>query len=198
MVRIKSWAFWEKAFDSVSRIWFFILSFVVVFAAKGKHHWSALSVPWLLELWGHVTEFSMRLWTFPSHWHVGSEINPGLLLAVFLPALLFESSFSMEIHQIKVWTWTYVRHKEICLQLWCLCVCKQMKAPVEFFTSQCGIQFPVVIYFPTIAITFGWPFCCLDLHNLFEVDMHLNLEPRWNTYVVIKVHHRRMIFLVHL
>ncbi|XP_031491543.1 sodium/hydrogen exchanger 8 isoform X2 [Nymphaea colorata] len=34
----------------------------------------------------------IRLW---------SEINPGLLLAVFLPALLFESSFSMEIHQIK-------------------------------------------------------------------------------------------------
>ncbi|CAL0329851.1 unnamed protein product [Lupinus luteus] len=34
----------------------------------------------------------IRLW---------SEIDPDLLLAVFLPALLFESSFSMEIHQIK-------------------------------------------------------------------------------------------------
>lgn len=35
----------------------------------------------------------IRLW---------SEIDPELLLAVFLPALLFESSFSMEVHQIKV------------------------------------------------------------------------------------------------
>ncbi|KAF6168632.1 hypothetical protein GIB67_005244 [Kingdonia uniflora] len=34
----------------------------------------------------------IRLW---------ANINPDLLLAVFLPALLFESSFSMEIHQIK-------------------------------------------------------------------------------------------------
>ncbi|KAF8655896.1 hypothetical protein HU200_060850 [Digitaria exilis] len=32
---------------------------------------------------------------------LGANINPDLLLAVFLPALLFESSFSMEIHQIK-------------------------------------------------------------------------------------------------
>ncbi|XP_042501434.1 sodium/hydrogen exchanger 8-like [Macadamia integrifolia] len=30
-----------------------------------------------------------------------ANINPDLLLAVFLPALLFESSFSMEVHQIK-------------------------------------------------------------------------------------------------
>ncbi|XP_010496350.1 PREDICTED: sodium/hydrogen exchanger 8 isoform X1 [Camelina sativa] len=29
------------------------------------------------------------------------DINPDLLLAVFLPALLFESSFSMDVHQIK-------------------------------------------------------------------------------------------------
>ncbi|KAG2622513.1 hypothetical protein PVAP13_3NG262700 [Panicum virgatum] len=32
---------------------------------------------------------------------IRASINPDLLLAVFLPALLFESSFSMEIHQIK-------------------------------------------------------------------------------------------------
>ncbi|XP_015957926.1 sodium/hydrogen exchanger 8 [Arachis duranensis] len=32
---------------------------------------------------------------------IWAEINPELLLAVFLPALLFESSFSMEVHQIK-------------------------------------------------------------------------------------------------
>ncbi|KAM7269962.1 hypothetical protein ACFE04_029176 [Oxalis oulophora] len=32
---------------------------------------------------------------------LGAHIDPDLLLAVFLPALLFESSFSMEIHQIK-------------------------------------------------------------------------------------------------
>ncbi|XP_042484724.1 sodium/hydrogen exchanger 8-like [Macadamia integrifolia] len=30
-----------------------------------------------------------------------ANINPDLLLAVFLPAFLFESSFSMEVHQIK-------------------------------------------------------------------------------------------------
>ncbi|KAJ6431618.1 hypothetical protein OIU84_018992 [Salix udensis] len=34
----------------------------------------------------------IRLW---------AHIDPDLLLAIFLPALLFESSFSMEIHQIK-------------------------------------------------------------------------------------------------
>ncbi|WOL01002.1 sodium/hydrogen exchanger 8 [Canna indica] len=34
----------------------------------------------------------IRLW---------ANINPNLLLSVFLPALLFESSFSMEVHQIK-------------------------------------------------------------------------------------------------
>ncbi|KAE9450810.1 hypothetical protein C3L33_17290, partial [Rhododendron williamsianum] len=32
---------------------------------------------------------------------VRANIDPNLLLAVFLPALLFESSFSMEVHQIK-------------------------------------------------------------------------------------------------
>ncbi|KAK8942058.1 Sodium/hydrogen exchanger 7 [Platanthera guangdongensis] len=32
---------------------------------------------------------------------IWANINPDLLLSVFLPALLFESSFSMEVHQIK-------------------------------------------------------------------------------------------------
>ncbi|KAK3003159.1 hypothetical protein RJ639_018925, partial [Escallonia herrerae] len=32
---------------------------------------------------------------------IWAKIDPDLLLAVFLPALLFESSFSMEVHQIK-------------------------------------------------------------------------------------------------
>ncbi|CAA0811542.1 Sodium/hydrogen exchanger 7 [Striga hermonthica] len=32
---------------------------------------------------------------------IWADIDPDLLLAVFLPALLFESSFSMEVHQIK-------------------------------------------------------------------------------------------------
>ncbi|XP_057996548.1 sodium/hydrogen exchanger 8 [Hevea brasiliensis] len=32
---------------------------------------------------------------------LGANIDPDILLAVFLPALLFESSFSMEMHQIK-------------------------------------------------------------------------------------------------
>lgn len=35
---------------------------------------------------------SIRVW---------SDINPNLILFIFLPALLFESSFAMEIHQIK-------------------------------------------------------------------------------------------------
>ncbi|RWW20232.1 hypothetical protein GW17_00015669 [Ensete ventricosum] len=35
----------------------------------------------------------IRLW---------ANINPNLLLSVFLPALLFESSFSLEVHQIKL------------------------------------------------------------------------------------------------
>ncbi|KAL3652883.1 Son of sevenless 1 [Castilleja foliolosa] len=47
---------------------------------------------------------------FGTHHHLGkigngirlwADIDPDLLLAVFLPALLFESSFSMEVHQIK-------------------------------------------------------------------------------------------------
>ncbi|OIT22168.1 PREDICTED: sodium/hydrogen exchanger 7-like, partial [Nicotiana attenuata] len=32
---------------------------------------------------------------------IWANIDPDLLLAVFLPALLFESAFSMEVHQIK-------------------------------------------------------------------------------------------------
>ncbi|KAM0854260.1 hypothetical protein ACQ4PT_050537 [Festuca glaucescens] len=32
---------------------------------------------------------------------LGANINPDLLLAAFLPALLFESAFSMDAHQIK-------------------------------------------------------------------------------------------------
>ncbi|XP_031384189.1 sodium/hydrogen exchanger 7 isoform X2 [Punica granatum] len=47
---------------------------------------------------------------YGTHHHLGkigdgiriwAGINPDLLLAVFLPALLFESSFAMEVHQIK-------------------------------------------------------------------------------------------------
>lgn len=46
--------------------------------------------------------FSSSVNYYPSNSIAGANINPDLLLAVFLPALLFESSFSMEIHQIKV------------------------------------------------------------------------------------------------
>ncbi|OIV91667.1 hypothetical protein TanjilG_26520 [Lupinus angustifolius] len=42
-----------------------------------------------------------RLGKIGSGIRIWSEIDPDLLLAVFLPALLFESAFSMEIHQIK-------------------------------------------------------------------------------------------------
>ncbi|KAL6579562.1 Son of sevenless 1 [Orobanche minor] len=41
---------------------------------------------------------------YGTHHHlgkIGADIDPDLLLAVFLPALLFESSFSIEVHQIK-------------------------------------------------------------------------------------------------
>ncbi|GKU97566.1 hypothetical protein SLEP1_g10702 [Rubroshorea leprosula] len=41
---------------------------------------------------------SILLYSFPRLW---AEIDPDLLLAVFLPPLLFESAFSMEVHQIK-------------------------------------------------------------------------------------------------
>lgn len=34
--------------------------------------------------------------------HEGGDINADLLLASFLPVLLFESTFSMDAHQIKV------------------------------------------------------------------------------------------------
>jgi NhaP-type Na+/H+ or K+/H+ antiporter len=44
---------------------------------------------------------SFLLINFPPEFS-GASIDPELLLAVFLPALLFESAFSMEIHQIKV------------------------------------------------------------------------------------------------
>jgi hypothetical protein len=46
--------------------------------------------------------FNLRNFNLHFFLYVGSEIDPELLLAVFLPALLFESSFSMEVHQIKV------------------------------------------------------------------------------------------------
>ncbi|CAN1336347.1 Sodium/hydrogen exchanger 7 [Linum perenne] len=39
---------------------------------------------------------------------IWARIDPDLLLAVFLPALLFESSFSMELHQIKVQSYSAV------------------------------------------------------------------------------------------
>ncbi|XP_047330255.1 sodium/hydrogen exchanger 8 [Impatiens glandulifera] len=44
---------------------------------------------------------SHQLGKFGNGIRIWANINPDLLLAVFLPALLFESSFSMEIHQIK-------------------------------------------------------------------------------------------------
>jgi hypothetical protein len=46
--------------------------------------------------------FNVRNFNLHFFLYAGSEIDPELLLAVFLPALLFESSFSMEVHQIKV------------------------------------------------------------------------------------------------
>ena len=45
-----------------------------------------------------------------------ANIDPDLLLAVFLPALLFESSFSMEVHQIKV-SFLYLLVLVICVMV---------------------------------------------------------------------------------
>ncbi|KZV31394.1 hypothetical protein F511_05498 [Dorcoceras hygrometricum] len=42
---------------------------------------------------------------------IWANINPDLLLAVFLPALLFESSFLMEVHQIKTMSGIAPRRK---------------------------------------------------------------------------------------
>jgi hypothetical protein len=36
------------------------------------------------------------------HTCAGANIEPGLILFIFLPALLFESSMSLEIHQVRV------------------------------------------------------------------------------------------------
>ncbi|KAM0854259.1 hypothetical protein ACQ4PT_050537 [Festuca glaucescens] len=47
---------------------------------------------------------------------LGANINPDLLLAAFLPALLFESAFSMDAHQIK-FTFPYDWNLEISLLL---------------------------------------------------------------------------------
>ncbi|XP_010276296.1 PREDICTED: sodium/hydrogen exchanger 8 [Nelumbo nucifera] len=44
---------------------------------------------------------SLRLGKVGDGIRLWANIDPDLLLAVFLPALLFESSFSMEVHQIK-------------------------------------------------------------------------------------------------
>ncbi|XP_050231835.1 sodium/hydrogen exchanger 8-like [Mercurialis annua] len=44
---------------------------------------------------------NLQLGKFGDSIRIWARINPDLLLAVFLPVLLFESSFSMEMHQIK-------------------------------------------------------------------------------------------------
>lgn len=44
---------------------------------------------------------SRRLGKIGNGIRIWANIDPDLLLAVFLPALLFESSFSLEVHQIK-------------------------------------------------------------------------------------------------
>lgn len=49
-----------------------------------------------MKSWNQVLRFMIGLL------FAGAGINPDLILFVFLPALLFESSFAMHFHQIKV------------------------------------------------------------------------------------------------
>lgn len=77
-----------------SRVSFEMMDFkaAFLFSSYKFNAWFA-NLIWM-KLWNHLT---LMFWWIP-----GAGIDPDLLLAVFLPALLFESSFSMEVHQIKV------------------------------------------------------------------------------------------------
>lgn len=48
----------------------------------------------------------------------GAKIDPNLILFVFLPALLFESSFAMDFHQIKVCIYSALYEENLCHDSW--------------------------------------------------------------------------------
>nr|ACF05808.1 Na+/H+ antiporter protein [Limonium gmelinii] len=65
---------------------------------------------------------------------IWENINPDLLLAVFLPALLFESSFSMEIHQIKrcIWQMVLLAGPGVLLSTFCLGAALKVSFPYDW------------------------------------------------------------------
>ncbi|RHN42305.1 putative cation/H+ exchanger, cation/H+ exchanger, CPA1 family [Medicago truncatula] len=86
---------------------FFFLSLIL--GAACRHLFHGTRVPYTVSLL--ILGIAIGSLEYGTHHRLGmlgngirlwSEIDPELLLAVFLPALLFESSFSMEVHQIKV------------------------------------------------------------------------------------------------
>ncbi|KAL6566294.1 Son of sevenless 1 [Orobanche gracilis] len=85
---------------------FFGISLVLGIACR--HGLKGTRVPYTVALL--VLGIGLGALEYGTHHHLGkigngirlwADIDPDLLLAVFLPALLFESSFSMEVHQIK-------------------------------------------------------------------------------------------------
>ncbi|KAH6790352.1 sodium proton exchanger [Perilla frutescens var. frutescens] len=82
LVQLMNWSFHGDAFEQrcIKERKSQAKNFVHLFTEYGTHH-----------RLGKIGN-GIRLW---------ANIDPNLLLAVFLPALLFESSFLMEVHQIK-------------------------------------------------------------------------------------------------
>ncbi len=70
-------------------------------------------------------------------WFPGAKINPSLILFIFLPALLFESSFYMDVHQM--WVCLYVPGNEFIL------------VKGAFILLEAGIAIVVVLYFEKIC-----------------------------------------------
>ncbi|KAF9623417.1 hypothetical protein IFM89_003001 [Coptis chinensis] len=92
--------------DQVVAVLFFGLCLVLGIASR--HVLRGTKVPYTVALL--VLGIALGSLEYGTSHHLGkigagirlwANINPDLLLAVFLPALLFESSFSMEVHQIK-------------------------------------------------------------------------------------------------
>ncbi|KAJ8635853.1 hypothetical protein MRB53_010120 [Persea americana] len=96
----------ENSSDPVDAVIFFGISLVLGIASR--HLLRGTRVPYTVALLVlGVALGSIEYGTNHGLGRVGdgiriwANINPDLLLAVFLPALLFESSFAMEVHQIK-------------------------------------------------------------------------------------------------
>ncbi|KAL6505913.1 Son of sevenless 1 [Orobanche hederae] len=92
--------------DPTDAVVFVGISLVLGIACR--HSLRGTRVPYTVALL--VLGIGLGALEYGTHHHLGkigngirlwADIDPDLLLAVFLPALLFESSFSMEVHQIK-------------------------------------------------------------------------------------------------